>query len=180
MIPEFACLGHPGQLAKFASDRPLCQVKRWTDEETTVLTKEYPDHYDARIIMELYNLRREGVMREARATVASKFRPTTADEAVAVLKQDHPLNGALRQVVSYWEMVYGMMKWGILHPDYALENTGEGMVVFAKMEPFLAEVRAQKTGVQFNNAEWVATQTEAGKKLMERLRPRFAPAVAAR
>jgi len=180
MIPEFACLGHPGPLAKFASDRPLCQVKRWTDEVTTVLTKEYPDHYDARIIMELYNLRREGVMREARATVASKFRPTTADEAVAVLKQDHPLNGALRQVVSYWEMVYGMMKWGILHPDYALENTGEGMVVFAKMEPFLAEVRAQKTGVQFNNAEWVATQTEAGKKLMERLRPRFAPAVAAR
>ncbi len=99
---------------------------------------------------------------------------------VAVLKQDHPLNGPIRQVVSYWEMVYGMMKWGILHTDFALETTGEGMVLFAKMEPYLAEVRAQKTGVQFNNAEWVATHTEAGRKLMERLRPRYAPAVAAR
>ena len=145
-----------------------------------MLTKEYPDHHDATIIMQLYDLRREPVMREARAAIATKFRPENAEEAVAVLKQGHPLNGALRQVVSYWEMVYGMMRWGILHPAFALETTGEGMVVFAKLEPYLAEVRAEKTGVQLNNAEWVATQTEAGKKLMERLRPRFAPAVATR
>ena len=145
-----------------------------------MLTKEYPDHHDATIIMQLYDLRREGVMREARATVASKFRPQNSDEATAVLKQDHPLNGPIRQVVSYWEMVYGMMKWGILHTDFALETTGEGLVLFAKMEPYLAEVRAQKTGVQFNNAEWVATHTEAGRKLMERLRLRYAPAVATR
>jgi hypothetical protein len=119
-------------------------------------------------------------MREARAAVASKFRPQNVDEALAVLKQEHPLNTAIRQVVSYWEMVYGMMKWGILHTDFALESTGEGMVLYAKMEPYLAEVRAQKTGVQFNNFEWVATKTEAGKKLMERLRPRYAPAAAKR
>jgi hypothetical protein len=145
-----------------------------------VQTKDFPDHYDATIIMQLYDIRREGVMREARATIASRFRPASADEAVAVLKQDHPLNGALRQVVSYWEMVYGMMKWGILHPAYALESNGEGMVLFAKLEPYLTEVRAAKTGVQLVNAEWVATQTEAGQRLMERLRPRFGPAATTR
>jgi hypothetical protein len=145
-----------------------------------VLTKEYPDHHDATLILQLYDLRREAVMRESRAAIYSRFRPATSDEAVAILKQEHPMNAALRQVVGYWEMVYGMMKWGILHPDFALESTGEGMVLYAKMEPYLAEVRAQKTGVQFNNAEWVANNTEAGKKLMERLRPRFAPAAAKR
>jgi hypothetical protein len=144
-----------------------------------VLRKEYPDHHDAEIILQLYDLRREGLIRESRAAM-TRFRPSTADEAVAVLKQEHPLNAAVRQVVGYWEMVYGMMKWGILHPDFALESTGEGMVLYAKMEPFIAEVRAMKTGVQFNNAEWVATETDAGKKLMERLRPRYAPAAAAR
>ncbi len=143
-----------------------------------MLRKEYPDQHDAELILHLYDLRREAVMRESRAAIHARFRPANAEEAVAVLKQDHPLNAALRQVVGYWEMVYGMMKWGILHPDFALESTGEGMVVYAKMEPWLVEVRAQKTGVQFNNAEWVATHTEAGKKLMERLRPRYAPAAA--
>ena len=145
-----------------------------------VLTKEYPDHHDASIILQLYDLRREPVMRESRAAVFTRFRPQNREEALAVLKQDHPLYTAIRQVTGYWEMVYGMMKWGILHPEFALESTGEGMVLFAKMEPYLAEVRAQQTGIQFMNAEWVATQTEAGKKLMERLRSRYAPAAAAR
>ncbi|HEX6313353.1 MAG TPA: hypothetical protein VFZ73_00780 [Gemmatimonadaceae bacterium] len=144
-----------------------------------MLRKEYPDHHDATIILQLYDLRREAVIRESRAAV-TRFRPGNADEALSVLKQDHPLNAAVRQVVGYWEMVYGMMKWGILHPDFALETTGEGMVLYAKMEPYLEQVRAQKTGVQFLNAEWVATQTEAGKKLMERLRPRYAPAATTR
>jgi hypothetical protein len=163
------------------SPRPICPAPL-TDfpRIQTVLTKDFPDHHDATIIMQLYDIRREGVMREARAAVASRFRPASVDEALAVLKQEHPLNGALRQVVSYWEMVYGMMKWGILHPPYALESNGEGMVVYAKFEPYLAEVRAAKTGVQFVNAEWVATQTEAGKQLMERLRPRYAPAAVTR
>jgi hypothetical protein len=144
-----------------------------------VLRKEYPDHHDATIILQLYDLRREAVIRESRAAM-TRFRPGSADEALSVLKQDHPLNAAIRQVVGYWEMVYGMMKWGILHPDFALESTGEGMVLYAKMEPYLAEVRAQKTGIQFLNSEWVATQTDAGKKLMERLRPRYAPAATTR
>ena len=145
-----------------------------------MLRKEHPDHHDAELVLRLYDLRRENLMRESRAAISSKYWPRNEEEALGVLKSDHPLNAAFRQVVTYWEMVYGMMKWGILHTDFALESTGEGMVLYAKMEPYLAEVRAQKTGVQFNNFEWVATQTEAGKKLMERLRPRYAPAAAKR
>lgn len=145
-----------------------------------MLTKEYPDHHDATLVLQLYDLRREAVMRESRAAVHARFRPASAEEAIAVLKQDHPLNAAVRQVVGYWEMVYGMFKWGILHADFAMESCGEGLVLYAKVEPWLAEVRAQRTGVQLVNAEWVATQTEAGKRLMERLRLRYAPPAAAR
>ena len=115
--------------------------------EKTVITKEYPDHHDADLVLRLYDLRRESVLRESRSAVYAKFKPASADEATAVLKPDHPLNPALRQVVGYWEMVYGMVKWGILHPDFALENAGEGMEVYAKIEPFLGQIRAQKTGI---------------------------------
>jgi hypothetical protein len=148
-------------------------------EGVAVLTKEYPDHHDAALVMQLYDLRREPVMREARAAVQA-FQPTSVAEALAVLRQDHPQYRAVRQVAGYWEMAYGMFKWGILHADFAIESCGEGLVLFAKVEPWLAEIRAQKTGLQFVNAEWVATQTEAGKRVMERLRPRYAPPVAGR
>ena len=147
---------------------------------TPVLTKEFPDHHDATIILQLYDLRREAVMRESRAAIYTRFLPANAEEAVAILKHDHPLTAAFRQVVGYWEMVYGMMKWGILHADFALESNGEGLVLFAKVEPYLAQVRAQKTGVQFTNAEWVAGNTTVGKAMMERFRQRFAPAAGKR
>jgi hypothetical protein len=145
-----------------------------------VQTKDYPDHHDAELVLQLYDLRRESVMRESRAALHAGYRPADAAEATAVLKQGHPLNAAFRQVAGYWEMVYSMFKWGILHPDFALESCGEGLVLFAKVEPWLAEIRAQNTGVQFMNAEWVATETAAGQRLMERLRQRYAPPVAAR
>ena len=51
-----------------------------------MLTKEYPDNHDATIVLHLYELRREAVMRESRAAIYSKFRPANAEEAVAVLK----------------------------------------------------------------------------------------------
>ena len=40
---------------------------------------------DAEIILKLYSLRTEAVMRQARAWVSGEFWPTTADELFAVL-----------------------------------------------------------------------------------------------
>ena len=56
-----------------------------------------------------------------------------------MLAPDHPLDRAYRQTSTYWEMAYGMAKHGIVNTDYLLENTGEGMLLYAKVEPFLAE-----------------------------------------
>lgn len=140
--------------------------------ENNVLKKEYPDHYDAELVLRLYDLRREGVMRESRGAVNAKYWPKTADDAIAVMKTDHPLNSAFRQVVTYWEMVYGMVKWGILHPDFMMESNSEGMLVFAKAEPHLEAIRGQGNPTYFQNAEWVATHTEAGKRALERYRAR--------
>lgn len=111
-------------------------------------------------------------MRESRAAINSKYWPTTAEEAVAVLKTDHPLNAPFRQVVTYWEMVYGMVKWGVLHPDFMMESNGEGMLVFAKAEAHLEAIREQGNPTYFANAEWVATNTEAGQRALQRYRER--------
>ena len=66
-------------------------------------------------------------MREARARMIAEFWPRSLDDVLAVTKGDHPLNAAFRQVGSYWEMVYGMVRHGIVHADYFLESNGEGL-----------------------------------------------------
>lgn len=137
-----------------------------------MLKKDYPDHHDADLVLKLYELRREEVMRESRNQLNAKFWPTTLEEALAITKSDHPLNAAFRQCASYWEMVYSMARHGVVHGDFMMESNGEGLLLFARFEPYLAEYRAQVSPIGFRNAEWVATETETGRATMARFRAR--------
>jgi hypothetical protein len=64
-------------------------------------------------------------------------------------------------------MVYSMARHGIVNPDYWVENNGEGLFLFAKVAPFLAEVRARTSATAFRNAEWLATETSEGRRVFE-------------
>ena len=58
---------------------------------------------DARLILELYNLRREPEMRKARQWWLFEFWPNTSDEYMKVaMAMGSNENNWLRQVISYW------------------------------------------------------------------------------
>jgi hypothetical protein len=131
------------------------------------MAKEHPDHHDAELVLRVYELRREPVMRQSRQEVISTFWPHSYEEALMVTKSTSPLNAAYRQVSSYWEMVYGIARHGIVHADYFLESNGEGLFLFARMAPYLERYRADVSVGAFRNAEWVATETATGRRLFE-------------
>jgi len=144
-----------------------------------LVQKDFPDHHDADIVLRLYEMRREPVMRESRAVLVRTFWPTSVDDVLAVVKNDHPMNAAWRQVTSYWEMAYGMVRHGVLHAEFMLDSNGEGLILYARVAPFLEEYRKQANSPRaFRNAEWVATQTDAGRQLFaffsERLKKQLA------
>ena len=65
---------------------------------------------DAEIILRLYELRTEAVMRQARAWMTGDFWPETADDFFAVASNPaYPHNAWFRQVTSYWEMAATMV-----------------------------------------------------------------------
>jgi hypothetical protein len=134
------------------------------------MLKEAPDHHDADLVLKIYDLRREAVMRESRHAINSKFWPRSAEEAIAVAAGDHPLNVAFRQTAGYWEMVYGMARYGIIHPDFLVENNGEGLYLYARVEPYLAAFRQAVSPRSFRNAEWVVANSATGQMLMEGIR----------
>lgn len=124
-----------------------------------------PDHHDAELVFRAYDLRRESVLRESRAALLQKFWPKSYEELAAVLKTDHPLNAAYRQVGTYWEMVYGVAKHGIVNADYFLESNGEGLFLFARVAPFLETLRRETSPTVYQNAEWVSKETAVGRRL---------------
>ncbi len=144
------------------------------------MPKATPDHHDAQLLIQVYDLRREAVLRESRRAILREFWPKSFDDLRAVLEAQHPLNAAYRQVASYWEMVYSFARYGIVHPAFWLETNGEGLFLLAKVEPYLGELR-QQAGVQaFRNAEWVARECPEGIPIYERIKARVAKMAAAR
>ena len=144
------------------------------------MMKDAPDHLDADLILKLYDLRREESLRAAREKLTSEFWPKNAKEAVAVTAHEHPLNRMYRQVSTYWEMVYRMARHGIIHGDFLVENNGEGLLLYAKVEPYLAEIRAATSPRSFQNAEWVAKEVPMGRTIAEHMRARVKKTLAAK
>jgi hypothetical protein len=144
------------------------------------MPKTTADHHDADLLIKVYDLRREALMRQSRQAILRDLWPKTWDDVQAVLKADHPLNAAYRQVGTYWEMVYSIARHGIVHPGFWLENNGEGLFLFVKVEPFLEQIRGGGQPTAFRNAEWVARECPEGRPIYERIKARVAQMAAAR
>ena len=95
---------------------------------------------DANLILRLYELRREPVMREARNWFFS-FNPTNAAEYMEAMMGEH--SGHLRMVISYWDMAASLVNNGAIDEQLFNDANGEHLFVFAKIEPILEDLRQQ-------------------------------------
>jgi len=95
---------------------------------------------DANIVLKLYELRRESVMREARNWFAA-FNPKSAAEILEVHAAHTQENAYFRQALSYWEMSAGLVTRGAVHQGLFLDWAGEMIFFFSKLAPFLPELR---------------------------------------
>lgn len=144
------------------------------------MNKTSPDHHDAELVLKIYDLRREAVMRESRDAINRDFWPRNEQEALAILQPDNPQNRAFRQTSTYWEMVYGMARNGVIAAEFLMESNGEGLLLFTRVEPYLEAIRAASSPRAFKNAEWIAGATETGKAVMSHFRARMQKKLAGR
>ena len=111
---------------------------------------------DAEIILRLYELRRESVMRQARAWVIGQFWPTTVEEYFAVaMNFDDPHNAFVRQVTSYWEMAAAMVLHGAVSPELFVDCNNEGFLLLAKFAPILDDIRQRLPGFLLKTSELI-------------------------
>jgi len=111
---------------------------------------------DAEIILKLYDLRRETVMRQARAWIIGEFWPNTANEFFAVASNPaDPHSAFFRQVTTYWEMAAAMVLHGAVSPDLFADCNAEGFFLLAKFSPLLTEIRERMPGFLTKTSELV-------------------------
>jgi hypothetical protein len=101
-------------------------------------------HHDAEIVLKLYDLRREEVMRKAREWMVGDFWPTSADDVLKIANSGFKKSAYYRQVISFCEMACSLPLHGAVHTELFANWCGEIIFIFAKFKPYLAEIR-QKT-----------------------------------
>jgi hypothetical protein len=144
---------------------------------------------DAQLILKLYDLRREAEMRKARNWWFVEFWPRSADDFMKIaFTPGTPQNNWLRQVTGYWSMAASFVLQGALNSDLFLQPavSGEMFIVFAKVQPFLKELREKAQDPHmFATIEKVIMSSKFGRdrfkftlKRVETMRERLAPAKA--
>jgi hypothetical protein len=126
---------------------------------------------DAQLIMQLYDLRREPEMRKARSWWLGEFWPQNADDMLKVVGATGTQeNNWLRQVGGYWSMAAAFVLQGALNEELFIQPavSGEMVFVFAKVQPFLKELREKIGDPQmFENIEKVITGSKFGRERLK-------------
>src|SRR4030095_10575620 len=96
----------------------------------------------AAVLLKLYELRTEPALRRARAWFAFEFHPTSARDVLATwLGRGHE-SAPYRMVTSYWDMAASLVVQGAIPAEMFNAANTEHFALYAKLRPFLAEVRA--------------------------------------
>lgn len=123
----------------------------------------------AHLNLKLFELRREPVLREARAWFLAEFTPESFTELAAAVGGAR--NAAFRMVLGYWDMAASLVTSGAIEGDSFRAAHGEVFLTFAKIHPFLAEIRTATGEPDFcRHLEAVVLEAPDAEALMARRR----------
>ena len=130
---------------------------------------------DAHVIMQLYDLRREPVMRTARKFMVSEFWPVSYDQFKTVLTgygTDH--NAYMRQTLTFWDMAAAMVLSGAVNESLFFDTNSEPFFLWAKFGDYIPQSRNDFANPEFClHLEKLAKKPQAQRRI-KALRARIA------
>jgi hypothetical protein len=133
----------------------------------------------ARLNLQLFELRREPVLREARAWFLLDFNPETMAELAMALSSDR--NASFRMVLGYWDMAASLVTTGAIDADAFRWANNEIFGTFSKIEPFLQEMRTASGEIDFcRHLEAVVMSAPDAAAILARRRTAIRAAAVAR
>jgi hypothetical protein len=144
--------------------------------------REHPDHYDAELLLRLYDLRREAKLRQAREWMIREFHAKTLEEFTQECPPGSEKNAFFRMTVSYWDMAASVVNNGLIKEEFFFENTSEFWLIWAKLQRLAPAMREErKNPLMWNNLQTLAAKyeqwmTKRAPEALESLRRRVVEA----
>ena len=133
----------------------------------------------ATLNLRLFEMRREPVLREARQWYFAEFNPETFTEFAAIVSGER--NASFRMVLGYWDMAASLVTTGAIDAEAFRAAHGEIVSTFAKIRPFLAELRSKSSEPEFcTHIEAVVLAMPEAEAVMKRRREAIKAAASAK
>ncbi len=118
-----------------------------------------PTHEQAKLQLELYDLRREGRMRQARDWFFKNYNVNTVDDVMRIAAPGTEGGALANQVISYWEQACALLNYGLLHEDLFFETNGEFFGVWETIKSVVPQFREM-----FGNQQYLGHLETAAKR----------------
>ena len=121
-----------------------------------------PTYEQAQLHLQVYDLRREERLRQARDWFQQNYNPETIEEAMKLAAPGTERGIYFGMVIGYWEQACALLNYGLLHEDLFFETSGECFGVWEQVKTVVPQFREQfKNPTLLSNLEKTAQKFEA-------------------
>ena len=118
-----------------------------------------PTYEQGKMQLEIFELRREAKLRQARDWFFKNYHVKTFDEAMKLAPPGTENGNLAMMVMSYWEQACSYLNHGLLHEDLFFENNGEFFGVWESLKHIMPEGRQR-----FSNKMFLANVEKAAQR----------------
>ena len=108
-----------------------------------------PTHEQGQLQLQIYDLRREAKLRQARDWVFQNYHVDTLDDAMRIAAPGTETGALAMMVFSYWEQACALLNYGLLHEGLFFETSGEFFGVWELVKPIVPQARERFVNKQF-------------------------------
>src|SRR5579871_4215073 len=120
-----------------------------------------PTHEQAQLHLQVYEMRRETRLRQARDWYFKNYFPETMADAMRIAAPGTETGAFVMMVFGYWDQACALLNHGLLHEDLFFETSGEFYPVWDRVKPIIKEGPQLFVNPQFlGHLEKAATRYE--------------------
>jgi hypothetical protein len=128
-----------------------------------------PTHDQAQLQLQLYDLRREAKLRQAREWFMQNYFVDNMEDSNRIAPPGSQESTYVMMVLSYWDQACALLNHGLLHEQLFFETAGEFFPVWERVKPIVQPIREKYRMDHFlANLEKAAQRFE---KWVEKLSP---------
>ncbi|HEV2499700.1 MAG TPA: hypothetical protein VGY31_08995 [Terriglobia bacterium] len=100
-----------------------------------------PTHEQAQLHLQVYDQRREALLRQARQWFFKNYFVDTLDDWMRIAGPGTEPGTHAMMVLSYWDQACALLNYGLLHEDLFFETSGEFFGVWERVKPVVPKAR---------------------------------------